>query len=100
MLIRVDEPRATWCADAVSPMLVIRVAHVQAGIERMLVTRPLVVVVLAGLSAAEARPLKEAAHDIAAEVVEIGEFMGESAVVALVKGAMGRAEEARRARAG
>jgi hypothetical protein len=99
MLVGIDEHRATWCADAVSPMLVIRVAHVQAGIERMLVTRPLVVAVRGGLAPGEVQPIREAAHDIGAEVVEVAEFMGESAVVALMKDALARAEEARKTRA-
>jgi hypothetical protein len=100
MLVGVDERWATCCAGALSPMLVIRVAHVQAAVERMLVTRPLVIVVRPGFAPGDLASLKEAAHDIVAEVLELGEFMGEGAVAALLKEAVGRAEEARKSRGG
>src|SRR5579864_8430911 len=83
MLVGIEAERVDRCKDALEPVPVIRVAHAQAAIERMLVTRPLVVVVRSGMGALDLGPLKEAAHDIGAQVVEIGEFMGAPAVATL-----------------
>jgi hypothetical protein len=57
------------CAAAVPYLAVLRVKHAIAAVERMMVTRPLVVVVDDGVSAADLGALMECASDIGAEVM-------------------------------
>ena len=48
-----------------------RVAHIRAACERMLVTRPLVIVFSEALGTDDRRTLKERAEDISSEIVTL-----------------------------
>lgn len=57
------------CAAAVPYLSILRVKHAMAAVERMMITRPLVVVVDDAVSAADLGALMECASDIGAEVM-------------------------------
>jgi hypothetical protein len=73
MLVGCDDVVAEECLGAFPGLLVLRVAHAAAAVERMLVTRPLVV--LLGEELAQGREdglVIECANDIRAEIVRLG----------------------------
>ena len=75
MLIALGEGEASVCAGLIKsltgpkPVSVMRVAHIRGACERMLVTRPMIVVFSAALRGADQALLRERAQDIMAEVV-------------------------------
>jgi hypothetical protein len=70
MLVGCDDAVTEACQRAFPELLVLRVAHAAAAVERMLVTRPLVVLLSVELTQArEDRLVIECAHDIRAEIV-------------------------------
>jgi hypothetical protein len=72
MLVGCDDDIIEECQRAFPELLVLRVAHAAAAVERMLVTRPLVVLLSPELTQArEDRLVIECAHDIRAEIVRI-----------------------------
>ena len=76
MLVALADGEAELCATALKslaskPLAVTRVAHIRAACERMLVTRPLIVVFSEAASDADKRMLKERAEDISAEIVAL-----------------------------
>ncbi len=73
MLVGCDDAVAEECQRAFPQLLVLRVAHAAAAVERMLVTRPLVV--LLGVELTQGREdglVIDCAHDIRAEIVRVG----------------------------
>jgi hypothetical protein len=79
MLVALHDEEAQLCSEilvtltADAPLQVMRVAHIRAACERMLVTRPLLVVFASSLSEEEQRMLSERAEDISAQVVRVTE---------------------------
>ena len=72
MLVGCEPDLAADCLRAFPELLVLNVAHAAAAVERMLVTRPLVVVVSEDLARSkEDRLVIECARDIRAEVVPL-----------------------------
>jgi hypothetical protein len=72
MLVGCEPDLAAACLSAFPELLVLSVAHAPAAVERMLVTRPLVVVVSDDLTRSkEDRLVIECARDIRAEVVRL-----------------------------
>jgi hypothetical protein len=69
MFIGADADLANECAKANPVVPVLRVGHAAAGVERMLVTRPLVVIVDESVPASEVDRIAECARDIRAGVV-------------------------------
>jgi hypothetical protein len=69
MLVGLDTELAAACEHAFPSLLVLRVGHGAAAVERMLVTRPLVVVVGENLARSEVALVTECARDIQAEVL-------------------------------
>jgi hypothetical protein len=72
MLVGCEDDLARECARAFPELLLLRVAHASAAMERMLVTRPLVV--LLGAEVTDVRDgglVIECARDIRAEVVRV-----------------------------
>jgi hypothetical protein len=77
MLVALPEAEADVCARVLKPLTagrsvaIMRVAHIRAACERMLVTRPLVVVFAEALGAEERKLLTERAEDISAAIVTV-----------------------------
>jgi hypothetical protein len=69
MFVGSDDDLATECAEALPHLPLLRVVHAAAAVERMLVTRPLVVVIDESLTEANAARVVECASDIRAEVL-------------------------------
>jgi hypothetical protein len=69
MLVGVAPELADDCARAFPAVRALRVGHSAAAVERMLVTRPLVVVLGDELHASEVELVKDCARDIQAEVL-------------------------------
>ena len=78
MLIGLADREADLCARICHPMAVLKVAHAKGAVERMLVTRPSVVVVPATLSGPDAALLKERAQDIGAAFFPVMEGIAEA----------------------
>ncbi len=77
MLVALAEAEAEVCARVLKPLTagrsvaVMRVAHIRAACERMLVTRPLVVVFAETLGTDDRKLLGERAEDISSEIVTV-----------------------------
>ena len=77
MLVGLADGEAELCATALKslarskPLAVMRVAHIRAACERMLVTRPLIVVFSEVAPDADKCMLTERSEDISAEVVAL-----------------------------
>ncbi|HEX4446438.1 MAG TPA: hypothetical protein VH044_06875 [Polyangiaceae bacterium] len=69
MLVGVAGDVADGCARAFPALLVLRVGHTAAAVERMMVTRPLVVVLGAELPRGDVEFVVQCARDIQAEVL-------------------------------
>jgi hypothetical protein len=69
MVVGPDGDLLAACTEAVAGLQVLRVVHAAAAVERMLVTRPLVVVLDESLSKSDVEQVVECARDIRAEVV-------------------------------
>jgi hypothetical protein len=86
MLVALGEGEAKLCADLLKPLTVtkplsiMRVAHIRAACERMLVTRPMIVIFSEALTADEQRVLHERAQDIMAETVVLPEAIDTDAL--------------------
>ncbi len=74
-----------------APLPVMRVAHVAAACERMVVTRPQVIVVMA--NALQVEVLRERAQDVGAEIAELSPEMNDLQVKAALINAKYRAEK-------
>ncbi len=74
MLVGVPVEAADDVASAVSPLQVLKVAHVPAACERMVAMWPLVVVVGIRPKEAELQAIRATALDISAQVVMLGDF--------------------------
>lgn len=70
MLVGLGDVLARVCEAATAPIACMRVGHVAAALERMLVVRPLLLVVDAG-SDDELGELRERARDVGSVVVEV-----------------------------
>jgi hypothetical protein len=78
MLVGCEDDLAEECARAFPELLVLRVAHASAAMERMLVTRPLVVLLGAEITnASEHAVVIDCARDIRAEVVRVASVRSE-----------------------
>jgi hypothetical protein len=86
MLVALGEGEAKLCADLLKPLTVtkplsiMRVAHIRAACERMLVTRPMIVIFSAAIEVEEQKLLGERAEDIMAEVVVLPEVIDTEAL--------------------
>jgi hypothetical protein len=69
MVVGSDDELADEAARALPEMLHLRVAHGAAAVERMLVTRPLVVIVDASVASVDFERVAECARDIRAEIL-------------------------------
>jgi hypothetical protein len=69
MFVGQDDGLADECAKALPQLQVLRVKHAAGAVERMVVTRPLVVVVDDTVSDANAALVVDCANDIRAEVI-------------------------------
>jgi hypothetical protein len=69
MLVGLDAELAAECERVLPSVLVLRVGHGAAAVERMLVTRPLVVVLGEAVGRTDSALVSECAHDIQAEVL-------------------------------
>jgi hypothetical protein len=69
MLVAVDPQLADDCATAFPAIRTLRVGHSAAAVERMLVTRPLVVLLGSDLVGSEIALVVDCARDIQAEVL-------------------------------
>jgi hypothetical protein len=91
MSVGLAESLADACAEHIEPIPLMRVAHVVAACERMVVTRPQIVIVMAGIDKIEM--LRERAEDIRAEIAELTPEMNELQVKAAVVNARFRADK-------
>jgi hypothetical protein len=80
MLVGVDGDLADECSRAFPEFLVLRVGHAAAAVERMLVTRPLVVVLGDVAPAEDAELVVACARDICAEVLPASTLPAEGRV--------------------
>lgn len=87
---------ADACARAAPGIPLVHVRHVAAAVTRMLVRRPLVVVVEESVGASEVEQVIEGASDVGAEVVVVGEVHTE--LVSAVQSALRAAEQRRNPR--
>ena len=75
MLVALADAEADVCARVLKPLTagksvaIMRVAHIRAACERMLVTRPLVVLFAEALGAEDRKLLTERSEDISASIV-------------------------------
>jgi len=69
MVVGSDDGLANEAARALPGITHLRVAHVAAAVERMLVTRPLVVIVDESVAGADFERVAECARDIRAEIL-------------------------------
>jgi hypothetical protein len=91
MAVGLPEALADAVALHLAPVPVMRVAHVHAACERMVVTRPQVIVVVGGVLNVEV--LLERAQDVGAEVAELTADMNDLQVKAAVVNAKYRADK-------
>jgi hypothetical protein len=94
MLVGSDAELLDVCAQAVPGVPVLRVGHAAAAVERMLVMRPLVVVVAESVKKLEVERVVDCARDIRAEVVHASKDLA-SELVATVRSALLTAERNR-----
>ena len=94
MLLGLAEREADLCSHIVYPLAVMRVGHVTAAVERMLVTRPQLIVHTMNLRDTEIALLRERAQDVGAQLVGIVEGIAEADLAPLLLTAM-RAERER-----
>src|SRR5580693_5441369 len=83
MLVGIEAEVADECGRAFPSMLLLRVGHAAAAIERMLVTRPLVVLLGSALPRPDADAVAEIARDIRAEVIRAGDVASATLVARL-----------------
>lgn len=95
MLIGLGEHEAELCSQILRRMTVLRVGHTTAATERMLVTRPLVVVCTSELERAEIDKLRERAQDVGATVVAIASGISQAELAPRLFAALAEAELAR-----
>jgi hypothetical protein len=86
MFIGADADLADECAKANPVVPVLRVGHAAAGVERMLVTRPLVVVVDDSVPPDEIARVVECARDIRASLVHASSATSEGLAAAVRDG--------------
>jgi hypothetical protein len=98
MFVGCDAALAEACAVALPALTQLRVSHAAAAVERMLVTRPLAIVVDRALSKTHLERITECARDIRAEVVLAPAGAG-GELVAEVEAAVRTAEQNRGERA-
>ena len=91
MAIGLSEALADACTQHLAPLPVMRVAHVVAACERMVVTRPQVIVVMANADKLEM--LRERAQDVGVELAELTPEMDELMVKAAIVNAKYRADK-------
>jgi hypothetical protein len=94
MLVGVSDEIAAWCVATFQALRVLRVAHSFAASERVLATRPLVVVIGVGVSADGS--LGELASDACSEVVQLHDSFAPAFIETTVREAVVRAEQRRR----
>jgi hypothetical protein len=93
MAVGLSDAIADVCAAQLEPIPVMRVGHTLAASERMVVTRPQIVIVMAGCDQIDM--LRERAGDVGAELAELKAEMNEPEIVAAVATAKSRAEQRR-----
>jgi hypothetical protein len=91
MSVGLAETVADTCAHYLDPVPLMRVGHVVAACERMVVTRPQVIIVMAGIENIDT--LRERAEDIRAEIAELTADMNELQIKAAVINAKFRADK-------
>jgi hypothetical protein len=96
LLVAVSDNVAAHCAAAAPALQMLRVAHAAAARERVMVTRPLAVVLGERLIAADAEDVAYVAADVGAEVVRV-DPKGDAASLAARLGLAIETAERRRA---
>jgi len=91
MTVALPDALAEASSAHLAPLPVMRVAHVAAACERMVVTRPQVIVVMT--TAQQIETLRERATDIGAELAELAPDMDDLQVKAAVVNAKYRADK-------
>ena len=84
MLVGLAEREVTLCSHLLRPLTVLKVGHVTAAVERMLVTRPRVIVYSTTLRDVDAATLKERAQDVGAALIPVFEGMAEADLAPLL----------------
>lgn len=99
MLVALAEAEAEVCARVLKPLTagrsvaIMRVVHIRAACERMLVTRPLVVVFAETLGPDDRKLLAERAEDISAAIVTLSKNADEADLRVRLFEAFQRAEQ-------
>lgn len=95
MFVDLAEREAEMCARIFHGLAVLKVGHAKAATERMLVTRPRVIVFLAKMGADDVATLKERAQDVGGWLVQIEEGISEAELAPRLLGALRDAERGR-----
>jgi hypothetical protein len=95
MLLATDPTLARRLVDALGALRVLPVAHVSAATSRMLVTRPLAVIVGQRPVASEEEMLRDVALGVGAELVFVDEQDGQTALIESVRAAIDLARRRR-----
>ncbi len=90
MAVGLEDSLADACAGHLSPVPLMRVGHVVAACERMLVTRPQVIIAMT--NAPKIETLRERVQDIRAELAELSPEMDELQIKAAVVNAKFRSD--------
>jgi hypothetical protein len=99
MLVALAEAEAEVCARVLKPLTagrsvaIMRVAHIKAACERMLVTRPLVVIFAEALGVDDRKLLTERAEDISSAIVTLSAHLDEAELRVRLFEAFQRAEQ-------
>ena len=98
MLVALAEAEAEVCARVLKPLTagksvaIMRVVHIRAACERMLVTRPLVVLFTEKLGADDKKLLAERAQDISASIVTVPVLIDEDDLRTRIAAALAAAD--------
>jgi hypothetical protein len=99
MFVGADDVFALECTLALPDLSHLRVAHAAAAVERMVVTRPLVVVVDESVMGPGLDQVIECARDIRAEVLRVSSALREN-LATMLRSAVLAAEKSREASSG
>jgi hypothetical protein len=94
MFVGADDEFALECALALPDLSHLRVGHAAGAVERMLVTRPLVVVVDESVTGSGLEQVIDCARDIRAEILRVSSALREN-LAAMLRSAVLAAEKSR-----
>ena len=95
MLVGLEPEAAKACSDAVVPLPTMRIEGPEAALQRLLVVRPMVVVVPGDSLASELSLLRERVVDIAGVLIGLEGMVGGDELVRRLRGAIRLAERRR-----